>query len=138
MKKTCLSLFVKKTPVYVGLASKQQNIYQTPSILSEGTLWKIRQFFSQSKRTDRLDPLPLFVFVRFCSSYYLQHYLISLQWYHLTCLFICIGNNLANFRINVTLCWLNYGYWGENVKFHLAVKLIVLILPGSEINYSLN
>ena len=63
-KKKCLRLFNKRTPVYAGLASKQQNIYQTPSILSERTLWKIRQFFSLSKRTDRLDLLPLFVFVR--------------------------------------------------------------------------
>ena len=29
---------------------------------------KIRQFFSQSKRTDRFDPLPQFGFVRFLNQ----------------------------------------------------------------------
>ena len=48
-------------PLYSGLGSKQQNIYQLSSNLSGKTLFavsKVRQFFSQSELTDELDPLP--------------------------------------------------------------------------------
>ena len=44
----CLRFFNKKTPLYAGLSSKQQNFWQMPSNVSERTLftvWKIRQFF---------------------------------------------------------------------------------------------
>ena len=64
----CLHLFNKKFLLIIkiaGLGSKQKNFQQLPSNLSERNLfavWKIRQFFSRNERTDRLDPLPLFVF----------------------------------------------------------------------------
>ena len=57
MKKICLRLFNKKTPLYAGLGSKQkafrncQATYQKELCL----LFEIRQFFSQSECTDRLE-----------------------------------------------------------------------------------
>ena len=68
-KKKCLRLCNKNTSLYTALGSKQQNFQQLPSDLSERTMFvvrKIRQFLSQSKRTDILDfPPP----VRFCSLF---------------------------------------------------------------------
>ena len=63
-KKKCPCLFNKKTPLYVGLGSKQKKHLATAKQL-------IRKNSAHClKRTDRLDlpPLPLFVLVRFLRS----------------------------------------------------------------------
>ena len=67
-KKNVYNFLIKKAPLYAGLGSKQKtfiNCQATYQKESAGCL-KIKQFFSQSERTDRLDPTPL---VCFCSFF---------------------------------------------------------------------
>ena len=66
-EKKCLRLFNKRTPLCAGLGPKQKHLATAKQLIRKNSACclRIRQFFSQSKRTDRLDPLPLFVLVRF-------------------------------------------------------------------------
>ena len=68
-KKKCLRLFNKKTPLHVGLGSKQKTFSNCQATYQKELAWpavrKSRNFFHRANVQIGLTPLSLFVLVRF-------------------------------------------------------------------------